>query len=509
MPRIRWKNLLLVSGFGIYHWDHAHSQSNSAIIQINGKQILQSKCQFSTEEESDSEHYYHVDQIPQPIYDQLDKSIQLKASDRLYSINGQVLSSVPYQKLLNSKPGSNAIFPLLDEQDQTLKGFVRMEILDPISLQFVPTTDERRAEVSTPKAMALTDASTTASDDGTALPILIRTVQEATLCRTNGSSYVYDVYIKNPTIPSGITWNPSTPLKSIVMTVDKKSQADLAQLVQAGHELMSINGQNVSNVSQKETAAIYRSAAAPRVLRFYASNLVTTKLPTAATKTTKTTTNVPIVIEELPEAVLECHYPSLIKHVRFPVDVAKWSAPLEHCKLQWLRVYEPISGCSALQQDLLETDEAKLWPPEIPTMYLTYRGSCTFPDKTKHIQNAKGQSMLLINNQVQEDKKTKTTTNRVKFPDTGDQVEMEDIHIPVGMIDKGWGEMLLSMAEIEPMCKMLFHIESDWTFSNFTSLHFTLFLIIVCSFNRPREPCSYSTQDLEQMEKLVQRLQVG
>lgn len=435
---------------------------------VEWRELLNAKCVIR----ANSRREYEIAQVNARVAEvDLGEAFILKADDKLYAVDEQIISTHTVESILLASEGTTATVPLFNEL-KILRGFARIEILSPKNVHLIPTDPHRERKLEMKKENAADDEEEKIrealrldaenerrerekqkreeeakiarekqleiqrkqQEERERVAYEVKAQQEAAARkaqeeadyldsngltptkhvptkRRTGDAFKYEVRIEFDDKPTGINWDMSNSDQTVVQSIEPNSPVARLQLIQVNDILLSVNSIDVSSKKPIDTAIAFRKTKLPRLLIFQSPEKEQEADETEEPKTVYT---------------LDCIHPLLIANVSFPVDFAQWSRPpdaLTSCSRNWLQLSEPLTTCSSISTETNDAVLKKVWPADdLKTMFLSYRGQCTFPDKAKMAQHAEATGIIIVNN----------VDGEAKFPDIG-QTIVNGVTIPAVM----------------------------------------------------------------------------
>lgn len=354
-------------------------------------------------------------------------------SDRLVAVDGQQVSIMAFEDVIGAPVGSSIILPLFKpaRSANILAGFARVEIFSPAQLDFEPTTDKRKqdmldyieAEANYEIAKREWEEELARNqelreqvererrefeDRERRMKELIEAHERAEFerlrmtphaavkpKRTEGWEFRYAAEFTEPG-PIGINWHLHESDKTVVSHLEPELPADELSIIAPGDQLIALNDVNTSGMGPYEMVEVYLKTKLPRTLVFLVAGK-RSKLPDA---------NEPPPPPPRPQNwTLAFDSPAILRDWNVRLHLANWSSiPNENTTVQSkdvpameLALADPNTACSAIR-DVRNSSSSFQGNLTTALAYLTYRGSCSFFDKAKHVQAAGGHSMLVVNN---------------------------------------------------------------------------------------------------------------
>ncbi|KAF1332061.1 hypothetical protein FI667_g3841, partial [Globisporangium splendens] len=415
-----------------------------------------------------------------------DGHLMVQSSDRLVRADGVEISIKSFEEVIDGPIGSVVVLPLFKVSvdgdsghgDANVpSGFARIEIFHPTSLEFEPTSVNRKADIQEWKTIVAKreqeelERKIAAANDVAAreqeeqerriaeenarleretrerlekeeLERLSMTPHDRiSEKRAKGVEFRYEVeFPRNG--PIGINWDLHTTHKTVVSCLEPKLRAYSLGIIAANDQLIQLNDVNTTAMGPHEVVAEYVKMTPPRTLLFLCA--ATAKKPVAAVDDAAT----PRMIQNWTLAFVE---PQVLRGWHVRLHLVNWSVMPEldestgHSAEMRLAQANPFLACLPLSPTAksLRNDAMKV-------MHVVYRGECSFMDKADAVRQANGTAMLVLNNAKGEG----------RFPPgvplTG------NVPIPVTMISKLDGEIVLSVMERqEPVVKMFVEDPSE------------------------------------------------
>ncbi|KAJ8552456.1 hypothetical protein ON010_g10088 [Phytophthora cinnamomi] len=352
----------------------------------------------------------------------------LQPTDRLVRVDGQEVSVLSFQDVIDSPVGSVAVLPLFKPAGSVhvLSGFARVEILSPKMLEFEPATPEREEVVEAwlkEKARLKAEREAREREIANDKELQARLEQERRVVealakkerellekldkeeyertrmtphnlaagkRRDGWEFRYEVEFTTKG-PIGLNWDLNTRDKAVVSHLEPKLPAQKLDVIAPRDQLIALNGIDTSKMGPEQVVEVYLSSATPRKLVF----LVQMSAERAAAKAAEK----PIKRMVL-NWTLAFDAPEVLRGWEVRLHLASWSTSPEtdiaknNSSLPMrLAFATPIAGCH-LYSDV----------PQSPTnetagiVYLAYRGVCTLIEKANHARNANGKALVIVNN---------------------------------------------------------------------------------------------------------------
>ncbi|KAF4133444.1 PDZ domain-containing protein [Phytophthora infestans] len=389
----------------------------------------------------------------------------LQPTDRLIQVDGQNITMLSFQDVIDSPVGSIAVLPLFKPVGSThvLSGFARVEILSPKMLEFEPATQQRKEVVTAwveekarlkaeREACELEIANNKAlqaklAEERRVAEALARKEQEllekldkeeyertrmtphnfAAGKRRDGWEFRYEVEFTTKG-PIGLYWDLNTRDKAVVSHLEPKLPAQKFNVIAPRDQIISLNGIDTSKMGPEQVVEVYLSSAFPRKMVF----LVQMSAERAAAKAADKNPVMRVVMNW----TLAFDAPEILRGWGVRLHLASWSIPPDmnetnsSVPLQ-LEFATPITGCrqfpAAAQSSNNETSGV---------IYLAYRGACTLIEKANHAKGANGKALLIVNN----------ANGEGRFTSTGAAV-VEHVEFPVTLMGKLDGELIMSIVE--------------------------------------------------------------
>ncbi|GMF20713.1 unnamed protein product [Phytophthora lilii] len=386
----------------------------------------------------------------------------LQPTDRLVRIDGQEVSVLSFQDVIDSPIGSIAVLPLFKPVDSVhvLSGFARVEILSPRMLEFEPATPERKEVVMewvNEKARLKAErearereiannkelqerleqerrvAEALAKKERELLEKLDKEEYERTRMtphnlaagkRRDGWEFRYEVDFTTKG-PIGLNWDRNTRDKAVVSHLEPELPAHKLNVIAPRDQLIALNGVDTSKMGPEEVVEVYLSSAVPRKMVF----LVQMSAERAAAKAAQKPIKRPVM-----NWTLAFDSPEVLRDWEVRLHLASWStspeanttANITTNRFQ-LAFATPITGCNQFSE-----------PTRLPgndtagVVYLAYRGACTLIDKANHARSANGKALLIVNN-VKDDGRFKPTAvaEHVELPGASSNLlkaQSENLH---------------------------------------------------------------------------------
>lgn len=360
-------------------------------------------------------------------------------SDRLVSVDDEPISLLSFQEVIDAPVGTAVILPLFKSASSAniLVGFARVEIFSPTTLNFEPTTPERKQDITdwfeatakyeTAERLWRSELDSNselresvererreAEDRARKLKELIEAHERAEFerlrmtphdtvakKRSEGWEFRYAAEFTEPG-PIGINWDLNEGDKTIVSHLELELPADELNVIAPKDQLIELNGVNTSAMGPYEMVELYLQTELPRTLVFLASGK-RSKLPDA---------NEPPPPPPRPQNwTLTFDTPVILRDWHIRLHLANWSAIPEQHKspAMTLALADPIAACSAIHDPVSPNSTAGT--DSLDVAFLSYRGSCSFMDKARHVQAVGGRSLLVANNVKGDGRFTPTAVN--------------------------------------------------------------------------------------------------
>ncbi|KAG7393769.1 Dynactin subunit 6 [Phytophthora pseudosyringae] len=389
----------------------------------------------------------------------------LQPTDRLVRVDGQNVSVLSFQDVIDGPVGSVAVLPLFKPVGSVhvLSGFARVEILSPKMLEFEPATPQREdfvvawveekarlkaereareREIANDKelqerlAQERRVAEALAKKEQELLAKLDREEYERTRMtphslaagkRRDGWEFRYEVEFKTKG-PIGLNWDLNTRDNAVVSHLEPNLPAQELNVIAPRDQLISLNGVDTSKMEPQEVVQVYLSSALPRKMVF----LVQMSAERAAAKAAERNPVKRVVMNW----TLAFDAPVVLRGWEVRLHLASWSTTPEtidtnsSLPLQ-LEFATPITGCN----QFLEAPQSSN-NNSVGVVYLAYRGVCTLIEKANHAQIANGKALLIVNNVDGEGRFTPTAA-----------VVVEHVEVPVTLMGKLDGELIMSVME--------------------------------------------------------------
>lgn len=348
----------------------------------------------------------------------------VQPSDRLVSADGVSISLQTFEEVVGGPTGSVALLPLFKSVDgrgeaNVLSGFARIEIFHPTSLEFEPTSPDRKDEIQKWKASiakrqqeelerklaAVNDVAAReqeekdrrAAEENAKLERETRERLEKEELerlgmtphhrvgekRGKGIEFRYEVeFPRNG--PIGINWDLHTTDKTVVSYLEPKLTAFSLGIIAAKDQLIQLNDVNTTDMGPHEVVAEYVKMSPPRTLVFMCAS---TKKPTVANAS---------LTHVIQNWTLAFAQPQVLSGWHVRLHLVNWSAMPEldafgQSAEMRLVATNPFLACLPLAA---ETQSASA----MPIMHVAYRGGCSFVEKAEHVREANGQAILVLNN---------------------------------------------------------------------------------------------------------------
>eukprot|EP00644_Phytophthora_capsici_P000135 jgi/Phyca11/100347/e_gw1.4.606.1 len=372
----------------------------------------------------------------------------LQQTDRLVRVDGENVSTLSFQDVIDSAAGSVAVLPLFKPigSAHVLSGFARVEILSPKLLEFEPAIPEREQVVMAwieEKARLKAErearereiannkelqerlekerllAEALAKKEEELLAKLDREEYERTRMtphnlaagkRRDGWEFRYEVEFKTKG-PIGLNWDLNTRDKAVVSHLEPELPAQQLNVIAPRDQIISLNGVDTSKMGPQEVVEVYLSSAIPRKMVF----LVQMSAERAAAKSAEKNPVKRVVMNW----TLAFDAPEVLRGWEVRLHLASWSVPPQinetnaSLPLQF-ELPTPITGCSSFPVPQSSNETAGV-------VYLAYRGACTLVEKAKNARTANGSALLIVNNANGEGRFTPSGTvvvERVDVPVT-------------------------------------------------------------------------------------------
>jgi hypothetical protein len=360
-------------------------------------------------------------------------------SDRLVSVDDEPISLLSFQEVIDAPVGTAMILPLFKSVSSAniLAGFARVEIFSPTTLNFEPTTPERKQDIidwfdamvkyENAERLWQTELDNNselrenvdrerqeAEDRARKLKELIEAHERAEFerlrmtphdavgqKRSEGGEFRYAAEFTEPG-PIGINWDLNEADKTIVSHLEPELPADELNVIAPKDQLIELNGVNTSAMGPYEMVELYLQTELPRTLVFLASGK-RSKLPDA---------NEPPPPPPRPQNwTLTFDTPMILRDWHIRLHLANWSAiPEQHrSPAMTLALADPIDACSVVRDP--RNTNSTAGTESLDVAFLSYRGSCSFMDKAQHVQTAGGRSLVVANNVKGDGRFTPTAVN--------------------------------------------------------------------------------------------------
>lgn len=387
----------------------------------------------------------------------------LQQTDRLVRVDGENVSTLSFQDVIDSAAGSVAVLPLFKPigSAHVLSGFARVEILSPKMLEFEPAIPEREQVVMAwieEKARLKAErearereiannkelqerlekerllAEALAKKEEELLAKLDREEYERTRMtphnlaagkRRDGWEFRYEVEFKTKG-PIGLNWDLNTRDKAVVSHLEPELPAQQLNVIAPRDQIISLNGVDTSKMGPQEVVEVYLSSAIPRKMVF----LVQMSAERAAAKSAEKNPVKRVVMNW----TLAFDAPEVLRGWEVRLHLASWSVPPQinetnaSLPLQF-ELPTPITGCSSFPVPQSSNETAGV-------VYLAYRGACTLVEKAKNARTANGSALVIVNNANGEGRFTPSGT-----------VVVERVDVPVTLLSKLDGELIMSVME--------------------------------------------------------------
>ncbi|EGZ28562.1 hypothetical protein PHYSODRAFT_473334 [Phytophthora sojae] len=371
----------------------------------------------------------------------------LEPTDRLVRVDGEEVSVLSFQDVIDSPVGSVAVLPLFKPVGSVhvLSGFARVEILSPKFLEFEPATPEREEVIAAwleEKARLKAEREAREREIANNKELQARLEQERRVAealakkeqellekldkeeyertrmtphnlaaekRRDGWEFRYEVEFA--TIgPIGLNWDLNTRDKAVVSHLESKLPAQKLNVIAPRDQLIALNGIDTSKMGPEEVVQVYLSSATPRKLVFLVQMSAERAAAKAAEKPIK---------RMVMNWTLAFDAPEVLRGWEVRLHLASWSTEPEmeitdnNATLPMrLAFATPISGCNTFSDSpQASTNE------NAGVVYLAFRGVCTLIEKANHAKAANGKALVIVNNVKDEGRFQPTTvTDRVEIP---------------------------------------------------------------------------------------------
>lgn len=357
----------------------------------------------------------------------INKTLVVQASDRLVRADGINISLQSFEKALKAPVGSVMLLPLFKSaagqaDSKVLSGFARIEIFQPSTLEFEPTTADREREVQEYKALvakrqlerlerqlaAANDKAASeqkekdrlAADENAKLEREAHEKLEAEELerlsmtphhrvaekRGKGVEFRYEVDFTRDG-PIGINWDLHTTDKTVVSYLEPALRAHALGIIASKDQIIQLNDVNTTEMGPHEVVAEYVKTSLPRTLVFLSAS---TRPPAVVGSVNASLVN---FVENWTLAFTQ---PQVLSGWHVRLHLVNWSVMPEvndkgQSKEMQLVQANPFLACHPLS-------EATSAPIDTEVMHVTYRGGCTFVDKADHVRKANGSALLVLNN---------------------------------------------------------------------------------------------------------------
>ncbi|KAL3673213.1 hypothetical protein V7S43_000936 [Phytophthora oleae] len=388
----------------------------------------------------------------------------VQQTDRLVRVDGENISTLSFQDVIDSAVGSVAVLPLFKPigSAHVLSGFARVEILSPKLLEFEPAIPERKQVVMAwieEKARLKAErearereiannkelqerlekgrlvAEALAKKEQELLAELDREEYERTRMtphnlaagkRRDGWEFRYEVEFKTKG-PIGLNWDLNTRDKAVVSHLEPELPAQQLNVIAPRDQIISLNGIDTFKMGPQQVVEVYLSSAIPRKMVF----LVQMSAERAAAKSAEKNPVKRVVMNW----TLTFEAPEVLRGWEVRLHLASWSAPPQtnetngSLPLQ-LELPTPMTGCNSFPAATRSSNKTT------GVAYLAYRGACTLVEKANNARIANGTALVIVNN----------VNGEGRFTPSG-SVVVEHVDLPVTLLGKLDGELIMSVME--------------------------------------------------------------
>ncbi|TMW68727.1 hypothetical protein Poli38472_006195 [Pythium oligandrum] len=382
------------------------------------------------------------------------------STDRLVAVDGESISLKSFQDAIDMPPGSVVVLPLFQSSDpetNLLSGFARIEILRPKTLTLEPTSPEREAAVQTWQAAVAEQqqaALAREQEERERNAALENERLEAKACqerekeeqsrleitthdrvgekRAKGVEFRYEALFPLNG-PIGLNWDLHTKHKTIVSSLEFKLPAHNLNVIAPSDQLIQLNDINTTNMEPHNVVQAYLSESPPRRLVF----LVQAKAK-STTGVISDATGAPSSESQVQNWTMMLEEPAILRGWQARVHLANWSVlPTFVNQSTRLLMASPITACQP---------QAQVPGEPANVAYLTYRGGCSFIEKAQNVRASGAKTLVVVNN----------VKGEGRFP--SGMPALERVMLPVNMIAKVDGELIMAVLEHEPI---RFHVHEE------------------------------------------------
>lgn len=352
----------------------------------------------------------------------------VQPTDRLVAVDGVAVSLQSLREILEGPTGQVAVIPLFKPlhgtQSNRLSGFARIELFHPSELEFEPTSAAREQEIrvwktqvakqqqeelerqvvasNNKEAREQEEKERKAAEANAKIEKQAREAREKEEYerlrmtphdqvrgkRNNGKEFRYEVEFVTKG-PIGLNWDLHTTDRTVVSHLEPKMPAEKLNVIAPKDQLIQLNDLDTSAMGPYEVVQAYLATSPPRKMVFKCDAPVkTTAQDLLAAASAVSVQNWTLAFTE----------PAVLRGWRMRLHVAPWSREPELEEAgnltAKLALTNPTMACVALPQ----SPAAPTTTPKKPVVYLVYRGECTFIDKAKHVKNAGGDAVVVVNN---------------------------------------------------------------------------------------------------------------
>ncbi|KAJ0403425.1 hypothetical protein P43SY_003996 [Pythium insidiosum] len=391
-------------------------------------------------------------------------------SDRLVAVDDEPIALHTIDEALDLPVGRSVVIPLFKAPTPELSGsflvgFARIEILNPRQIAFEATTPERRDQVRAwrdaverhrlaelarqqaerereqARVKELQERNAQAERERVERERLAMTPHgDVRRKRAAGLEFRYEAEFSTQG-PIGLNWDLRVTDRTVVSHVEPALPADRLGVIAPSDRLVRLNDVDTTLMGPPEVVQLYMSSTPPRRLVFLVAGdpgKQSTHAQSAGTATataTATATSLSAGSAQRRENLtMVFEAPRVLRDWRTRLHLAPWGEqPSFLNESLRLVLATPVTGCQELPRDPGADGQRAL--------LLTYRGTCSFIEKAQTAVKMGAAGLAVINN----------VKGPGRFPAVSATTAIDDVAVPVVMLSKLDGELVMSVLEHEPV----------------------------------------------------------